>query len=222
MTLMKRTFFLTGVLALAGLAALPASAGVVYNNDFGGVTSGDNFAEDAFTINSGFSVTNSFVLGASTSITGANFAVWAIPGDTLSSVNWYITTGPASGTTLASGTVSPTGSTLVGSNAYGYTILNESFNIPSLALNGATTYWFQLDTASVPNGDPIYWDESDGPSTGYQNGTLLPDGAQCNGLCTGSESFELLSSGTPEPGSLTLLGGGLLAMAAFLRRKKKA
>jgi hypothetical protein len=154
-TLKKKTFFLIGVLALAGLAALPASAGVVYNNDFGGVTSGDNFAEDAFTINLSFSVTNSFVLASNTNLTGANFALWANSGDTLSSVNWYITTAEFGGTTLASGTASPVGTTIE-TNSFGYTILNEAFNIPSLALNGATTYWFQLDTAGVPSGNPIY------------------------------------------------------------------
>jgi hypothetical protein len=219
---MKRTFFLIGVLALAGLAVLPASAGVVYNNDFGGVTSGDNFNTDAWTTNFGFSVTNSFVLASNTNLTGANFAIWT-NGYTLSSVNWYITTAEFGGTTLASGTASPTGSTIA-TNSSGYTILNEAFNIPSLALNGATTYWFQLDTAnSVPSGNPIYWDQSDGPSTAYESsiGPLL-NNSPCLGLCTGSESFELLSSGTPEPGTVTLLGGGLLAMAAFLRRKKKA
>jgi hypothetical protein len=225
---MKKILCWVSVLALAALIVVPASAStIVYNNDFGGVVSGDNFNEDAWTINFGYSVANSFVLGSSTTITGANVAVWAFPGDSLTSVDWAILANdganPLTGTVIASGTADPTGTVLLADNAYGYPILNEYFGIPGLALTGGTTYWFVLDNAIVPSGDPIYWDQSDGPSIYYENsiGYFPGSGYQCNGLCTGSESFELLSgSFIPEPGTLTLLGCGLLALGAFGRRKK--
>ena len=85
---MKKMLFWAGVMALAALMVAPVSASaIVYNNDFGGVVSGDNYNEDGFTINFGFSVTDSFVLGSSTTISGANFAVWTV-GDSLTSVDW--------------------------------------------------------------------------------------------------------------------------------------
>jgi hypothetical protein len=66
---------LTGVLILAGLAALPSRAAViVYNNDFGGVISGDDFVLDSWEI-TGYSVADSFSLGTSTSLTGINLAL---------------------------------------------------------------------------------------------------------------------------------------------------
>jgi len=210
---------------------MPASAGVVYNNDFGGVISTDNYAIDAWTINYGFQVTNSFVLDNNTTVTGVNFAVW-VPNssDTLTSVNWYIREdsspdNPLLGTVVASGTVNPVGSTLLSPNGVGYDVFGESFDIPSLALSGGTKYWLQFDGAVVPNADPIYWDQSDGPSTYYESeyGYFDASSWPCNGLCTGSESFQLLGdagASTPEPASWLLLGGGMIALAGFRRRRK--
>jgi hypothetical protein len=226
---MRKIFFLIGFLALIGLAALPASAGVVYNNDFGGVISGDNYDVDAWTINFGFQVANSFSLASGTTVTGVNLALWAQPSDSLTSVDWYIRaddspSNPLLGTLVASGIANPVGTTLE-SNGFGYNILEESFDI-SQALSGGTTYWLQLDTAVVPNGDPIYWDQSDGPSTMYENSfgyfTTSNENNTCKGLCTGSDSFQLLANtgtATPEPSAWLLLGGGLMALAGFRRRK---
>ena len=229
---MRRTFLLIGFLALAGLAAVPASAGIIYNNDFGGVVSGDNYGEDAWTINYGFQVTNSFVLASNATVTGVNLAVW-VPSssDSLTSVNWYIREddspgNPLLGTLVASGTANPVGSTLLSSNAYGYDVLGESFDISSLGLSGGTKYWLQLDTASLNTADPVYWDQSDGPSTFYESSVGNfpgPPNDSCKGLCTGSESFQLLgdiSSATPEPATWLLLGGGMIALAGFRRRRK--
>ena len=226
---MKNICFLMGILALASLATLPASAGILYNNDFGGVVSGDNFNENGWTINYGFELGNSFVLTGNSTVQSVNIALWAFPGDTLSTVDWQILanngSNPLTGTILESGTASPAGTLLEGSDAYGYSILEESFDITPLALSGGTTYWLTLQNAVVPSGDAIYWDQSDGPSIYYHNtlGYFNSGGGsyQCLGLCTGSESFQLLgtTSGVPEPGTLLLLGGALIALAGIRRKK---
>jgi hypothetical protein len=228
---MKNICFLMGVLALASLATLPASAGILYNNDFGGVVSGDNYNEDAFTLDYGFEVGNSFVLSSNATIQSVDIALWEFPGDSLTSVDWQILANnganPLSGTVLESGTAFPV-STFIENNSFSgssYPIYDASFSIAPLALSGGTTYWLTLQNAVVPNGDPIYWDQSDGPSTFYHN-TLgyfpgPPGGYSCGGICTGSESFRLYgpTSGVPEPGTLLLLGGALIALAGIRRKK---
>lgn len=216
MTNMVRPGFGIGVLIMAG-AALPARAdGIVYDNDFGGIVSGDHYQVGAFQINSGRSITDSFSLSSNTSVSGFNLALWMFSGDSLTSLNWYITTSNFGGTTLGSGSAaSPTNQTFLETNAFGvgFDIYEETFNIsPGLALNAGTTYWLQLDTAVTAESSTPFWDISDGPSTAYSSYLgLLPAGFSC---CTGSQSFEIL---TPEPGTLALLGGGLIALAGLRR-----
>jgi hypothetical protein len=72
-----------------------------------------------------------------------------------------------------------------------------------------------LSNGAVNLGDPVYWDENDGPSSASLNtvGTL------------GSESFTILGSSgsgtgtTPEPESILLFGTGVIGLGAVLRRK---
>ena len=198
------------------LAALPASADTLYDN---GPVNGE---VGAWEINGGFAVSNSYHTsgsgGSDLTVTGFAFAVWELPGDTLTSVDWVVSTGPCSGpggcgTILGSGTLSGANltDTFIFSNQYGY-------NIDAVA--GATTvnnsksnhfYYLTLSNSVVPSGDPVYWDENSGPSTAYDN-TLgsIP-----------SEAFTILgTSGTaPEPTSIMLFGSGILGLAGVLRRR---
>ena len=96
-------------------------------------------------------------------------------------------------------------------NGAGYYVCNEvgNFNVPDLQ---AGDYWLNLQNASVPSGDPVYWDENSGPSQASVNGIgTIP-----------SEAFEILgnstSGTTPEPGSLLLFSTGLVALARRLHR----
>jgi hypothetical protein len=146
-------------------------------------------------------------------------------------VDWYIRandnpSNPLLGTVLGSGTASPS-STYIETNSSGHYIEEESFDITPLAVSGGTTYWFELDNGKITSGEPLFWDESDGPSIMYGSAIGYFPGSPdfpCNAPCTGSESFELLGAPNgptiPEPGTMALLGGALIALAGLCRHKK--
>ena len=206
---MKKTGLAVLSLALAGaMASIPASAGTLYSNGAG------NYGINAWTIGPasyGFSVSDSFTISANSTATSATFDVWVFPGDTVSSVDWSIG-GTAFGGTA---TTAATTGTFIENNAFGYDIYTETISLGSLDLS-AGTYWLTLENGVASFGDPVYWDENDGPSSAFDSS----EGA------IGSETFTIdgTSSGPviPEPSSLLLMGSGLLSFAGMMRRKLKA
>jgi hypothetical protein len=191
------------------LAVVPAIAQTdIYDN--GAI----NGTSDAWTINFGFIVSNSFTLDAHANVSGLSFGAWLTPGDVLQSAEVSITSSEFGGTTFFDGTVNFTQSGCV-VNQFGFNVCTESGTFAGPSLN-AGTYWLNLQNATVNTGDPVYWDENSGPSQASQNtlGTIP------------SESFTLLggtttstTGTTPEPSSILLLGSGLLGVAGVLRRK---
>jgi len=201
---MKKTLAALSIALVGAIASVPASAGTLYSNGAG------NYTVDAWTINFGYQVSDSFTVSANSTATTATFDVWAFPGDTLSSVDWSIGGSAFGGATT---TAAATG-TFIETNDDGYDIYTETISLGSLDLS-AGTYWFTLQNAVASNGDPIYWDENDGPSSAQESA----EGA------IGSETFTI--DGTsgpviPEPSSLLLMGSGLLSFAGMMRRKLKA
>ena len=213
-----RLFVLTLFFISAIIAATPVFAGDLYNN---GPVNGET---DAWTINFGFVVSDTFTVSTGTSqVTGMSFWAWLFPGDVLESAEVSITSMEQGGTTYFDQVVNFSQAGCFG-NQYGYNVCQEagSFNA-GLFNNG--TYWVNLGNAVVNTGDPVYWDENAGvgctspgcPSEPSQNGegTIL------------SESFTMLgntqsttTTGTvPEPGSLMLFATGALGIASLLRRK---
>src|SRR5579863_7474106 len=75
------------------LAVVPATAQVLVNN--GPI----NGTTDAWTINFGFIVSDSFSLGSASTVTGLAFGAWVFPGDTLQSAEVSITSSEFGGTT---------------------------------------------------------------------------------------------------------------------------
>ena len=104
------------ILCLA-LVAIPA-CGARWSYDNGPI----NGTTDAWTINFGYIVSDTFVAGGS--VTGFQFGVWEFPGDAVSSVDWSITTEENGGTVIGSGTASGKNVTdqFISTNQYGYDI----------------------------------------------------------------------------------------------------
>ena len=219
---MKRRMASLTILCLA-LVAIPAWADYS-NGPINGTT-------DAWTINFGFVVSNSVCCRTEQDgsgggiVTGFMFGAWEFPGDTLTSVDWSLTTGENSGMVLGSGTASGANLTdkFISSNQFGFDI--DLITVTGLNVNvgnGANPYWLNLQNAVVPSGDPVYWDENSGVGC---TGDNCPSSASESSIGTiPSEAFTINSSGstsgsTPEPSSILLFGSGILGLAALLRRR---
>jgi PEP-CTERM motif len=199
------------------LAVVPAMAqNTVYDN---GPIDGNT---DAWTINFGFVVSDSFTLDSHTPITGLSFGSWMFEGDVLQTADVSITSDEFGGTTFYTGTVNLTQSGCV-ANGFGFNVCTEtgSFSGPSL---NAGTYWLNLQNAVVSNGDPVYWDENGGASSGSENsvGTIPSEAFTLMGTGAGTGTGTGTGTGpgtTPEPSSIMLFGSGILGLAGVLRRK---
>jgi hypothetical protein len=193
------------------LAAVPAMAqGDAYDN---GPTNG---TVDAWTINFGFVVSDTFTLGSADELSEFNFAAWLFPGDILESAEVSVTSSEFGGTTFFDGTVNFTQSDCV-ANQLGFNVCNETGTLGAVSLN-AGTYWLNLQNAVVNNGDPVYWDENSGPSRASENsvGTIPSESFTLGGETGGPTTT---TGTTPEPGTVMLFGSGILAALGFTRRK---
>ena len=192
------------------LAAIPAMA-QYDNGPINGTT-------DAWTINFGYIVSDSFTASGTTF--GFNFGTWEFPGDVMSSVDWSITSQENGGTTFGSGTASGANltDTFISTNQYGYDIDKITVTGLEVSTISGTTYWLNLQNAAVPSGDPVYWDENSGVGCG---GAGCPSQASESAIGTiPSEAFTINPEGTvPEPSSIMLFGSGILGLAGVLRRK---
>ena len=228
---MKPGMLLLTLLCL--VIAFPAAAQTLYDN--GPI----NGTTDAWTINFGYIVSDTFAANPGQVVTGFDFGLWLFPGDALSSVDWSITSAENGGTTYGSGTATFAGGrgpqgvcAFHSTNQYGYNIddctasnLNVTLGSPG-GKPATSTYWLNLQNAVVPSGDPVYWDENSGIGCNGSDG----HGANCPSMASESaigtipsEAFTIYGSGTsgttPEPGSVVLFGSGILGLAGLLRRK---
>jgi PEP-CTERM motif len=201
---------------VGALASVPAFAStILYDNST--ATSGTLQGWTMGTGSGGNSVSDSFTVSSSAIATGANFWIVLQPGDSLQSVEWSIGLTPFGGTPAVAVTSS---SGQVGTEYGSYPVYDESISLPDVALLSGTTYWFTLQDG-LSALDPVSfveWDQSNGPSTAFQNepGYGVPS--------IPSETFQITGSSvapTPEPSSILLLASGLTGLASMLRRKIK-
>jgi hypothetical protein len=193
--------------SLLALATLPAAAGPFL---FDNTNPSPAYNFNAYSINEGFAVTDSFTLAQTSTITGVTFVTWTnpgdtFPGDTVTSVDWAITDSAFGGATEDSGTATGLPNTFIetNTNTNGYDVLQQSFNINPNEVLAAGTYWLEFSDAVSAESGPVYWDESDGSAS-----------AQLSGFGSiGSETFQIVGvpGGTPsgipgDPG--TPAGGG--------------
>jgi uncharacterized repeat protein (TIGR03803 family) len=146
---------------------------------------------DAWVINFEFVVSDTITVGAGSSVDGMTFGAWLFPGDTLTQAEVSITSSPNGGTSYFDQSVSFSQSGCT-ANGLGYNVctVSTTFNGPNL---NAGTYWVNLQNASVPSGDPVYWDENSG--VGCESGGC-PSQASENDVGTiPSESFTMDGSG---------------------------
>ena len=97
------------------LAVIPASGKVLYENGdycYGGCI-------DAWTINMGHVVSDTFTLSANATVGGFDLWLWEFPGDKVLTVDWSITSQENGGAVYGSGTAHVT-DTFLYVNEFGY------------------------------------------------------------------------------------------------------
>lgn len=193
-------------LSTAVVATAPVAAQVAYTN---GPILGTS---DGRTVNFGYAVTDSFTLAQATTIVGFDFGAWTFPGDVGTQVDYGFSN---SADFAITGTASLTAGAVIPGDGWGsYDVRSYSASITPVTL-AAGTYWFSLQNAVTANGNPIYWDVNNGPSSAFQSGV----GA------VGSESFTLYSNANgavPEPASWALMLGGFGLVGGAMRSRRKA
>jgi hypothetical protein len=216
---MKTHVLLVAIVAMA--LAIPSMSQVdLYDNGQ------PNGTVDAWTINFGFIVSDTFTLGSQSDVNGLNFAAWLFPGDVLESAELSITSSEFGGTTFFDGVVNFNQSNCT-SNQFGFNVCQENGSFNSVNL-GAGTYWLNLQNAVVNTGDPVYWDENGGPSLASENslGSIPSESFTVLGgdttTCWGCGCSNNPDCAGPEPGSLTLSLSGvttIFGVLAAVRRR---
>ena len=177
----------------------PGEGGATYDN---GPVNGQT---DAFTLNFGFAVTDSFQLSGN--LSSLKFWAWLFPGDSITNVEVSIGSAPF-GSDEFDGIVNLNQSDCF-TNGFGYNVCLETAG--PVGSNENFNGWVTLQNATVPNGDPVYWDENSGVGCTSEG---CPSEAQDNTVGTiPSEAFTITSDGPPS--ECVRSGGNLQIIGSF-------
>lgn len=204
---------LKALLAGAALAAVTTFAGVSAHADVLYDNHGpSSHTVNAWTIDAGYEVSDSFTLAQASTLTGASFDGWNYRDETATSVDWTILDASPEfgGTALYSGTGALT-ATSTGDVGFGfYPIDTYAFALPSISL-GAGTYWLKL--ANAQGASITYWDQSDGASASFHS--TEGEIASHTFTVTGT------SGAIPEPATWALMLTGFLGAGVVLRDQRR-
>ena len=193
-----------------------------------------NGTTDAWTINFGFTVSDSYTLRffGFGFVDDFHFVYWdASNSDLLTSVDWCTSGGPlcTPNATWGAGGSGTLSNTFLGTNQFGYFLYQAditSLNAPQFANPGFITLGNACTTSGCSVSNPIYWDENSGVGCGGTNnsGQNCPSQAFENTIGSiPSEAFTItgqnFSVPTPEPASIMLSGFSIFGLIRILRRK---
>ena len=158
-----------------------------------------NGATDAWTINFGYVVSDTFTFSADAVPDTFTFWAWLSPGDILQSATLSISSQANGGTSYFNNLVNFSQSDCF-VNSFGFNVCLETASFTGPDMN-AGTYWVNLANATVASGNAAFWDENSGVGCGGSDG----QGADCPSLAwentvgtIASEAFSI--SGTPIDG----------------------
>ena len=159
-------------------------------------------------------ISDGFVAPQSGGVGGLDFGIWVTTGLTPTTVTWWLGTS-AFGSNISSGVSNNLISTFRNDSGFGYDVYDVHIDGLSGDLTAGKIYWLSLGNVNDSGGTQTdAWDVNDGPAT-----CNFAVGGQNFGDCgTGGEAFTLYAV-DPEPGTLVMFGGGILAAAGVLRRK---